>query len=73
MASPDLDEDAIPKADNGYVSISIMLPNGSQMIWGIVKACNHGHNDNFIGYWSENQSLTHVCMMLSSQVVRSLY
>ncbi len=54
---PDLDEEVAPEVGDKYVHVSVMLPCGSQMMHGTVKAHKKYCCGNSIGCWSDNPIL----------------
>ncbi len=73
-----------PKADSEYVSASIMLLCGIQMVWCAVKAHKCNQDDIHIWHWSDNLILnTHlydfrfldseVALITSNAIVQVLY
>ncbi len=57
MTFPDLDEEVTPEAGDEYVHASVMLPRGSQMMHGTVKARKRDLDGNPIGCQSDNPIL----------------
>ncbi len=53
----DLDEEVMPEVGNKYVHASIMLPCGSQLMHGTVKACKQDLDGNPICCQSDNPIL----------------
>ncbi len=49
MTFPGLDEEVTPEVGNEYMHASIMLPRGSQLMCGTVKARKRDLDDNPIG------------------------
>ncbi len=54
---PDLDEEVTPEVGDEYVHASVMLPRGSQLMRGTVKACKWDLDGNPIGWQSDNPIL----------------
>ncbi len=54
---PDLDEEVTPEVGDEYVHASIMLPRGSQMMRGTIKARKQDPDGNPIGRRSDNPIL----------------
>ncbi len=54
---PDLDEEVTPEVGDKYVDASVMLPHGSQLMQGTVKARRQDLDGNPIGHRSDNPIL----------------
>ncbi len=50
MTFPNLDEEVTPEVGDEYVHASVMLPNGSGMMRGTVKAQKRDKDGNPIGH-----------------------
>ncbi len=57
MAFPDLNEEVMPKVDDEYANVSMILLHGSQMMCSTIITPKWGRNGNPIGHWSDDSIL----------------